>query len=84
MSQFNLEKQILLFMQKQNKNLISMQKLLVMLNKRAEQKPSNRSQAEIATISLFDRKASKVEDFMTTCKFYLRMEMREIIVEEQV
>ena len=53
-----------------------------MLREMAEPKPSNGSQAEIATSPLFDRKASKVEGFVTVCKLYLKMRMRGMTVEE--
>ena len=38
----------------------------------------------MAILSLFDRKASKVEGFVTACKLYLKMRMREMTVKEQV
>ena len=43
MDQFNLEEQILLFIQKQNKDWVRIQELLVMLREMAEPKPSNGS-----------------------------------------
>ena len=54
----------------------------MILRERAESKPSNGSQAEMAILSLFDRKASKVEGFVTACKLYLKMRMREMTVKE--
>ena len=38
----------------------------------------------MATLSLFDRKVSKVKEFVIAYKLYLRMRMREMIVEKQV
>ena len=38
----------------------------------------------MATLSLFNRKVSKVKGFVTAYKLYLRMRMRGMIVEKQV
>ena len=59
-----------------------MQELLITLRRKAEPKLSNRSQAEIVTSPLFDRKFSKVHEFVTTCKLYLKMKMRKTTVKE--
>ena len=81
LSQFDLE-EILLFIQKQNKNLVRIQKLLIILKRRAKPKPNHRFQGEIVTLSLFDRKASEVEEFVAVCMLYLKMRMRRLIVKE--
>ena len=39
---------------------------------------------EIVKSLIFDGEASKVEEFITACKLYIRMRMREESVEEQV
>ena len=39
---------------------------------------------EVANPAIFNGEAGKVEGFVTMCRLYLRMKMREAIVEEQV
>jgi len=41
-------------------------------------------QMEVAKPSIFSGEAGRVEGFVTACRLYLRMKMREVIVEEQV
>ena len=57
---------------------------MVILKERAKLKSSNRSQAEMVTSPLFDRKFSKVQEFVTACKLYLKMKMRKTTVKEQI
>ena len=46
---------------------------------------SNRGpQVEVATPAIFSGDAEKVGGFVTMCRLYLRMKMREATVEEQV
>ena len=47
-------------------------------------KPRTRHQAEVAKPSLFSREAKQVVEFITACKLYIRMRMRDEEVEEQV
>ena len=39
---------------------------------------------EVAKLAIFNREAGKVGGFVLACRFYLRMKMREVTVEEQV
>ena len=75
LSQFDSE-EILLFIQKNNTEII------IILKRKAKPKPNHRFQGKMVTLSLFDRKASKVEEFVTVCKLYLKMRMRGLIVKE--
>ena len=39
---------------------------------------------EVAKLAIFNGEAGKVGGFVTTCRLYLRMKMREVTVEKQV
>ena len=42
------------------------------------------SHMEVAKPLVFNGEAGRVEEFIMACKLYLRMKMRQVIVEEQV
>jgi len=39
---------------------------------------------EVAKLAIFNGEVGKVEGFVTTCRLYLRMKIREAIVKEQM
>ena len=43
-----------------------------------------RAHIEVAKLATFNREAAKVGDFITACRLFLRMKLREATVEEQV
>ena len=50
----------------------------------AAEGPNVGSNIKVAKLLIFSRKAEKVEGFITACRLYLRMKMREAAVEEQI
>ena len=47
-------------------------------------RPNIGSNVEVAKLQTFNREAGKVLGFLTACRLYIRMRMREIIIEEQI
>jgi len=45
---------------------------------------NTRSNIEVAKLQMFNRKTGKVLGFLTACRFYIRMRMEEITIEEQI
>jgi len=46
--------------------------------------PNTRSNMEVAKLPMFNEDTSKVPGFITVYKLYLRMRMRNIVIEEQI
>ena len=47
-------------------------------------RPNIGSNVEVARPQIFNREAGKVLEFLTVCRLYIRMRMREVIIEEQI
>ena len=47
-------------------------------------RPNIGSNVEVAKLQTFNREAGKVSGFLTAYRLYIRMRMREIIIEEQI
>ena len=57
----------------------------IIAEEREEEKGFNTGfNIEVAKLLVFTRKAEKVAEFITVCRLYLRMRMREVAVEKQV
>ena len=46
--------------------------------------PNTGSNIEVAKLQTFNGKISKILGFLTICKLYIRIRMREMVVEEQI
>jgi len=47
-------------------------------------RPNTRSNVEVAKPQTFNGKTEKVSEFLTACRLYIRIRMREVIIEEQI
>jgi len=47
-------------------------------------KYNTRSNIEVAKLQTFNREVSKVSDFLTACKLFIILMMRDVAVEEQI
>ena len=45
---------------------------------------NTRSNVEVIKLQTFNGEVSKVLDFLAVCKLYIRMRMRDVLVEEQM
>ena len=44
--------------------------------------PNTESNIDMAKLLIFNRKIEKVLDFLTACRLYIRIRIREVLVEE--
>jgi len=47
-------------------------------------RPNIKLNIDIAKLLIFNGNTSKVLEFLMACKFYVRMKMKDILVEEQI
>ena len=47
-------------------------------------KSNIRSNIKVAKLQTFNGEVSKVSDFLTACKLFIRLRMRDVAVEEQI
>jgi len=46
--------------------------------------PNTRLNIEVTKLQIFNEEASKVLEFLTACRLYIRIRMRDVLVEKQV
>jgi len=61
---------------------VRIEEKLIVLRKEAELRSSNRFHAEVAKLPLFNGKASKIRESMIVCKLYIKIKIREMIIEK--
>ena len=47
-------------------------------------RPNIRLNIEVAKLLIFNREVSRISGFLMTCRLYIRIRMRDVIVEEQI
>ena len=47
-------------------------------------RPNIRLNIEVAKLLIFNRKVSRISGFLMACRLYIRIRMRDVIVEEQI
>ena len=47
-------------------------------------RPNTESNIEVAKLKMFNGTASKVSGYLIVCRLYIKMKMRDIMMEEQV
>jgi len=45
---------------------------------------NTRSNIEVAKLQIFNGAANKISVFFTACRLYIRIRMRNVVIEEQV
>jgi len=63
---------------------VQIQVLLVRggIEKEVAHRPNIGSNIEVAKLQIFNGKVRQIPEFLTACKLYIRMRMREVMVEE--
>jgi len=60
------------------------QVLLTAAKERDTEGPNTRSNVKVAKPPVFSREVGKVGGFIIACRLFLKMKMREVMVEEQI
>ena len=47
-------------------------------------RPNIRLNIEVAKLLIFNREVSRISGFLMACRLYIRIRMRDVIVEEQI
>ena len=50
----------------------------------AVEKSNTESNIEVAKLLIFNKEVSRVMEFITVYRLYLRMRMKEVLIEEQI
>ena len=63
---------------------MQIQALLAATGEKIAEESNTRSNIEVARLLVLDGEVERVGEFIIVCKLYLRMEIKEAIVEEQI